>query len=216
MIDLTGKTFHRWTVIAEAGRRQRAVQWLCRCECGSKRVVGGQSLRAGTSKSCGCYGREIWKQQAAHMRSLKDTHGESNTPTWQSWRCMWARCTKPRTNGYKNYGGRGISICERWKDYRLFVEDMGHRPSGTTLGRKNSDLGYFPDNCRWETHAAQRRNSKQNVFFTFNSLRLCATDWARRLGLSTSAMGKRLSKWPLEKALTYPVQTNKQTTLKIS
>lgn len=87
-------------------------------------------------------------------------HGMSHTPTYKTWEMMMQRCTNPKFDSYSNYGGRGIEVCERWKDFRLFYKDMGDRPKGKTLDRKDNDGGYSPENCKWSTQSEQLRNTR--------------------------------------------------------
>jgi hypothetical protein len=125
------------------------------------------------------------------------------TPTHISWKSMLNRCLNPKADQYKQYGARGITVCERWRTFSNFLADMGERPAGMTLDRINPNGDYEPSNCRWASGKAQRRNSSQKVrYMTVNGETLCLQDWCKRLGLRENKVRYRLSQgWPEEKAL---------------
>ncbi len=135
---------------------------------------------------------------------IKHGHGRrsSQTRIWRAWKSMLQRCEAPNNRGYSRYGGRGISVCERWHDFSNFLADMGERPEGLTLDRINNDGNYEPGNCRWATIKEQSRNKSTNRFIEFNGERRCLTEWAEVLGIKTGTLQARLKKWPIEQALT--------------
>jgi hypothetical protein len=145
-IDLTRKKFGRWTVLsrdrnAPAGQ----ARWRCRCKCGTERTITGQALRTRNSRSCGCLNRElVIKQSTKHGHA---TGGISST--YHTWAGMIARCSSPANDAYADYGGRGIRVCERWSDFRKFLKDMGTKPSGKCLRRRDRDGGFASANCYW-------------------------------------------------------------------
>ncbi len=152
-IDLTGKRFNRWTVLRFMAVESGKSRWLCRCDCGAERKVAGTMLTRNRSKSCGC-----WRAEA--MGNTARRHGKTYSPTWKSWQAMHARCNYQCVNGYERYGGRGISVCERWKVFENFLADMGERPEGMTLDRIDSNRNYEPGNCKWSTRSEQQRNRR--------------------------------------------------------
>lgn len=156
--DISGQRFGRLVALERHGTSQPTM-WLCRCDCGATTAVRSRSLVAGLTRSCWCFRREV----VAQLGKRAATHGQTDTPTWRSWKSMLDRCTYPSSIGWKNYGGRGITVCERWRSFANFLADMGERPPGKTLDRKENDLGYSKANCRWATpkqQADNRRSSK--------------------------------------------------------
>lgn len=146
-----GAVFGRWTVTAaQDGRRVE-----CACACGTVRHVYRNSLLSGASTSCGCLQRE-------HAASAKRTHGMSDTPTYISWSSMMTRCSNPMCKSYPQYGGRGITVCERWLKFENFLEDMGERATtGLSLDRVDNSKGYEPGNCVWATRKTQAVNTRR-------------------------------------------------------
>lgn len=144
------------------------------------------------------------RRKWTHRLAIKYTdHGMSHTPTYKVWSCMLERCRNPNNKDYHNYGGRGITVCKRWQEtFTNFLEDMGERPKGLRLDRLNNDLGYFKDNCAWRTAREQAANTRVNHWIEFDGRKMILMDWARELNISESSLLRRLSKWPLEKALT--------------
>lgn len=147
-IDLSGKRFSNLVVVARVSSDKQGVRWSCQCDCGGTIVAYAKELRAGHTKGCGC-------------RQKRRTHGLSFTPTYRSWCAMHVRCGSPRHPAFHRYGGRGITVCDRWKGrggFDAFLSDMGIRPPGRTLDRINNDGKYEPGNCRWSTPKEQRAN----------------------------------------------------------
>ena len=153
-IDLTSKRFGRLVVIEKTDHKSnRSVVWRCKCDCGNETLVRNDSLRNGNTQSCGCLKKE-------QVSKAKTTHGKSYSPEYCSWYSMKARCYNPNHKHYKNYGGRGITVCDRWKDsFENFLADMGPRPSSKrSIDRIDVNGNYEPENCRWSTDVDQARN----------------------------------------------------------
>lgn len=202
---LAGFSVHMLVVIADLPIRNRHSWCLVRCDCGKTREVRSDEVLRGKVKSCGCQ----------TMRHGHAGRGDRRSPTWVSWRSMKQRCNVPGANGYARYGGRGITVCERWNaSFAAFLEDMGERPRGTTLDRIDNSKGYEPGNCRWTTVKEQQRNQRGNRLLTYRGETKCLTAWAETVGAANgigySALNHRINRgWAVERALTEPVQVRR-------
>lgn len=172
-IDLTGKQFGRLHVQSYAGLFKSKAFWTCRCECGKNACVAGQLLRSGKTTSCGCYRAEL-------MSKTKRKHGMVGTPEYHAYSAMLGRCLNQNNHKFAHYGGRGIKVCDRWKDsFVNFYKDMGSRPVGHSLDRIDVDGDYEPKNCRWATATQQAQNKTTNINLTYQNQTKCLTQWAR-------------------------------------
>jgi hypothetical protein len=184
LTDLSGRQFDRLTVIDFAGRNKwNQPMWKCRCNCTNERIVCGNDLRSGGTRSCGCLTKEVRKTQvgSAHP-NFKHGHALQNghSSTYRSWQAMINRCTNPAVPGWEYYGGRGIKVCDRWQGehgFENFISDVGLRPKGMTLDRKESNGNYEPLNCRWATAAAQdhNRRKRKNTLSQFRGVSTCVS-----------------------------------------
>lgn len=156
--DITNQTFERLYVLAYAGKKSHGASiWLCHCACGNFKRVRGDSLWTGKTKSCSCLQIDIVTRHGQARRTM----GWSST--YRSWQAMKRRCLNPKVRGYKNYGGRGITICERWlESFENFLADMGPRPPGMSLDRIDPNGNYEPGNCRWATAKEQSLNKRSS------------------------------------------------------
>lgn len=157
LIHLEGQIFGRLTVIGRSTVKSGdCFKWTCQCDCGKTKAVDGGNLRHGRTTSCGC----IQKERAAASNM---THGAVRSPEYKSWQAMKTRCLNPRNRKFPDYGGRGITICQEWvNDFTIFLWDMGPRPAGHTLDRKDNDGPYSKTNCRWATSLMQRHNRRDS------------------------------------------------------
>ena len=150
----SGEKFGMLTAVRKSPSKFRhSPRWLFLCDCGHESVCYTSKVISGEIKSCGC-----WRRESMRRRALK--HGLSNNPFYHVWKNMLRRCEDRNCPAWPNYGGRGISVCERWISIENFIDDMGHRPEGYTLERKNNDGNYEPDNCIWATRTSQNRNRR--------------------------------------------------------
>ena len=139
-------------------------------------------------------------------RVVKTPSWLANTPTHKIWAGMIARCYTATQTSYPRYGGRGISVCERWLKFENFLEDMGERPSGMTLEREDNDGDYSPENCRWATVTEQNRHKRSNLKITFRGATMTAAEWERELGYPYGLIWRRIKRlnWEVERALSTP------------
>jgi len=198
-----GQKVGRLTVIERTANRSEGNStracWLCRCDCGNTIIVTGHSLGkaqsgSGGTRSCGCL-----------MKEKPIKHGRCGTTAYKSWHMMLQRCSNPNNPAYKSYGGRGIRVCDEWKDFRNFYADMGDAPVGLTLDRVDNSLGYSADNCRWATRWEQGNNRRTNTFIAFKGEKLTMAQWAKKTGLGIYCLRNRLaSGWTIEKSISTP------------
>lgn len=206
LIDLTGKKFGRLTVIERGeGRYGGSAFWVCRCDCGNTVTVDGANLRSGNSTSCGCFKRE-------HPARLR--HGMSKTKLYGIWRAMKDRCQNPHTKFYKNYGGRGIAVCDEWKSPEKFFEwakENGYA-KGMTIDRIDVNGDYCPENCRWVSMEQQGNNKRNNVLFELDGKTQTLAQWCTELDCNYKTVYKRVFVlgWDFERAVKEPIQTNKR------
>lgn len=202
--NITGRVFGRLTVIKLLEQRDKFKKrcWECLCCCGNTINVSTHALIGGNTKSCGCYKIDTIKH-----------HGLCKTRVYRIWSGMWERCTNKYLPNYDRYGGRGITVCDRWKSFENFFEDMGHPPDGFSIDRINNDDGYYKENCRWATRKQQLRNTCRNNMITFRGETKCITDWASETGIEIYAISWRIKRgWSIEDALTRPVKHIKRKT----
>ena len=168
-------------------------EWLCSCDCGGSKRVLACALRLQEVKSCGCMGR-------------RHRHGGKGTRTYLIWKHMRDRCSNPKNRSWKNYGGRGIKVCEMWADFERFVKDMGEAPPSLTLERSNVDGDYEPQNCVWATRTEQARNKRNNLLIEFRGQTKPLSEWADLSPVSRQLVRTRFLRygWDFERALLTP------------
>lgn len=208
-LDLTGRRFGRWKVLQRAddyidstGRVYH--RWLCECSCEkhTKKVVLAKNLLRGSSQSCGCLVVDVVSEMFA-------THRKTNTRLYGIWSNMKKRCTNKNDPAYRNYGGRGISVCDEWNNYERFEEwAMSHGYSDLlTIDRIDNSKGYSPDNCRWATYKEQANNTRSNVHVVINGVDHTVAEWSDITGVPTYEIYFRMHHgWDGERAVMTPLQ----------
>lgn len=167
--NITGQRFGRLIALGPIGKTiHGSLIWRCQCDCGSVKDIDGQSLRKGLSQSCGCFQRDITQELGKSNTRHGAASGGNETPEFKAWLAMKGRCYNPNFRNYKNYGGRGISVCKRWlKNFENFLADVGLRPSPQhSLDRIDNNGNYCPENCRWATAKEQTTNRRNNRIVT--------------------------------------------------
>ena len=209
--SLVGRAFARLTVLrvyrTAPGTRSRAV---CRCECGRETDVQTNNLTSGNTTSCGCLGQQSRARNGRANRRHGHAANDRESGTYASWRGMLKRCERPVTDGFRHYGGRGISVCTDWRtSFDAFLADMGARPDGRTLDRIDSNRGYSKDNCRWSTVREQNRNKRNTYWVVFAGSRISLADLTDRLGFRRFTLRNRLKcGWSIERAAATPERTH--------
>lgn len=199
--DLTNKKFGRWTVLERAPNKNGAVYWKCKCDCGAIKEVKGSNLRLGNSKSCGCLSRELSSERMK-------IHGGRKTRLYEIWYNMRQRCYNSNIESYKNYGGRGIIVCNEWKNdfvsFRDWALSNGYTES-LTLDRIDVNKNYCPENCRWVSQLMQQNNRSNNHYITYNNQNKTLAEWARELNFTYKMLEHRINRgWTVEEAFTIP------------
>ena len=201
--NLIGQRFGRLVVIEEVERKGTNAQWLCKCDCGNEVKAITARLKNGHVKSCGCLSREITSK-------TKKTHGESKTKIYEVWCHMKARCYYPQTLNFHRWGGRGIRVCDDWKEsfesFKNWAIENGYQDN-LTLDRIDLNGNYEPQNCRWISRKEQSRNRSTNVVINGK----CLAEWAEIAGISLKLLHWRLKAgWDFEKAINTPVRQQKR------
>lgn len=188
-VDHTGKRFGRLTVKGEAGIMKSGHKaWLCICDCGNETIFRGTLLTQGVVVSCGCY-------RSDRGRDMLTIHGNYGHPLYQTWIHMKERCEDENNADYHNYGGRGITICERWLDsFENFITDMGERPDGMSLDRIDVNGNYEPKNCRWADAKTQANNTRRNLYFEYGGETLTLAQWSDRTGINYGTLLGRINR----------------------
>ncbi|HSW35847.1 MAG TPA: hypothetical protein VLH18_04500 [Candidatus Limnocylindrales bacterium] len=196
-----GDVFGRLTIVEELEKKNHNRQFLCKCECGAKTTVDSSKLISKNTQSCGCLKREI-------MANKNRTHGKSKTPLYSVWNSMKGRCYNPSDAGFRDYGGRGITVCGEWQEFEPFMEwalKSGYR-KGLTIERVDNNGNYEPQNCKWIPRSEQSANRRTNRYLKFRGNLKTMAQWSRDLGINYDTLKDRLNNgWPVERALTVPV-----------
>ena len=202
LIDLTGQRFGRLVVVERAESKGKRTMWKCLCDCGNTKVVGAGNLKNGHTTSCGC----VWHEVVPEVnRSINTRHGMSQTKLHKAWANMRYRCFNPRCKCYDNYGGRGITICDKWNEFEPFMEWALNNgfADGMSLDRIDVNGNYEPSNCRWVSWEVQENNKRNSSYLTLNGQTYTISEWARITGLKDSTIRERIKRgWTVEDALT--------------
>lgn len=208
-----GARYGRLTVIErKENNKHKIAMYLCKCDCGNEKVIKGTALRNGTTKSCGCYQRDVASATAKVYIASENfkpptryRHGYANTRLFEIWCRMRERCTNPAKDHYDRYGGRGIKVCNEWmKDFVPFKEwalANGYQDN-LSIDRIDNDGDYSPDNCRWATQSEQCRNRSNTVKLTHNGETKPLADWSELYGVKYKLAHERYKKgWPFERIM---------------
>jgi hypothetical protein len=196
--DFIGKKYSRWTVLEHVGsdeKFRRIVRVMC--DCGTERTVRMSELTYGRSQSCGCYNREVISRACTK-------HGVSHTsPLYKTWSAMKQRCYNPKQTAYKHYGGRGIYVCDEWREdfakFEKWCQENGYK-KGLEIDRIDNDRGYSAENCRWVTRRENMKNTRRNILVTYGGETKAVSDWCEQYELPHNVVTRRIDrKWPTEK-----------------
>lgn len=194
LVDRAGQRVGRLTVLGSPHKKGSGRQkwyWLCKCDCGTTLSVAAQRLSAGGTKSCGCLRKEA---AAAQCRS-RTTHGMGSTRIYNIWRKMQQRCTDPANPAWKDYGGRGISVCNEWladpAAFQSWAEGNGYKPS-LTIERIDNNGNYEPSNCRWASRVEQNHNKRNNFNIQVGAVTKCVSEWQAETGICRKVIANRI------------------------
>lgn len=191
--NIAGQRFGRAVALRKVGKNKWGyVLWEMRCDCNNTFVSVSRDISSGDTKSCGCY-----KSDITSARNFRHGHcgGEFNRE-YRIWTGLKTRCYNPKHYSYRHYGGRGIKVCDSWRnDFDQFLRDMGPAPSiKHSIGRINNDISYSKDNCEWQTQSQQARNTRRSHWLEAHGKRMVLKDWSEEIGVSPAAIRKRLSR----------------------
>lgn len=194
LLDLTGQNFSGWVVLKRdiSPSPRSDARWFCRCICGTLRTVVGIDLRRGVSTSCGCLNRlKTAQRNRDNANPLYATYPKEK----KVWESMKQRCTDPKAANFSKYGGKGVKVCKRWNNFANFIKDMGKRPEGWTLERKDNTVGYTPKNCMWAPHWHQIRNRSHAVKVVWGNTEVFLIDVCRRENVSYKCLWRCLKRY---------------------
>lgn len=199
-LDMLGMKIGRLTVVEFAGIQNSLVMWKCKCECGNEIIRSGSVLKRHRVNSCGCL-----QKDSTVARCWK--HGKTRDKTWKCWQNILFRCNNPKCKGFHNYGGRGITVCERWNSFDNFLSDMGDCPEGLTIERKDTNGNYCPENCIWADCITQQNNRRDNFIINFNGQEYTAAELGRKFNMNGCLISQRIRKgWDINDAINTPVR----------
>lgn len=197
-IDLIGFKYSRLTVVEKTNKKKYGkTLWKCKCDCGNFKEATSSSLKSGDVKSCGCLANETRKNNALKLNNEK--HGMSHSRLYRIYHNMVSRCYRKSVNGFENYGGRGIKVCEEWLGEDGFVNFMNWALSNgykhdLTIDRNDSNGNYEPSNCRWATHKEQANNTRKTTFLECNGEEHSISEWSEITGINANTIRSRLKR----------------------
>lgn len=190
--DLTGKKFNRLTVIRRVSNKGKSANWHCVCDCGNELEIISQSIKEGHTKSCGCLHKEV----ASNVNKTHGgTSGEKYHPLYATWAGMNRRCYSKTFHKFPDYGGRGISVCDRWRGvagFPNFVQDMGEKPKNHSLDRTDNNGNYCPENCRWADNRTQANNTRKNKSVVIDGVSKTYGEWGAESGVKPYLIRQRI------------------------
>lgn len=210
-INITNQRFGNLTVLRQSANMNKKTAWECLCDCGNVVTVTTSNLTCNRIKSCGCMKKEL-------LIKRNSTHNQRNTHLYEVWKSIKQRCKNPQSYAYKNYGGRGITICKEWNnDFKAFsdwsyangytTENRTSEKTKLTIDRINNDGNYEPSNCRWVTRSHQCKNKRNNKVILYHGKSLCLVDWCKELNLHYTTISGRISRgWSIEKSFETPTK----------
>ena len=212
--DVVGMKFGRLTALSLVPNNGKYKYFVnCVCECGNKKQVSKCSLVTGHVRSCGCL---LVDYLSTSEKKHRTTHGMRNSPEYNVWKSMKARCFRKNAIGYERYGGAGITVCDRWKNsFENFYADMGERPLGSSIDRIDNSKSYDPSNCRWATRTEQAVNRSKTIFIEIDGELICKAHAAKKYGISRTTFSQRLKRgWSVETALKTPPDIRRRSKLR--
>lgn len=197
-IDITGEKYGRLTVIKYVYTKKKRAYWLCRCDCGNETILSTTVLKSGNTKSCGCFQKE---QLRKNIRKVIEGNIRYKTETEKTlnlkYRSIKRRCYNPECEAYKNYGYRGIKMCDEWladfKNFYNWAVNNGYK-KGLTIDRIDVNGNYEPNNCRWISNLKQQNNKRNNRYLIYNGKKMTCSEWARELNIPIGTISYRVSK----------------------
>lgn len=208
-IDLTNKRFSRLIVLKQYGHNKyNQITWLCKCDCGNLIIVSGNDLTRNNTRSCGC----LYQDYLHNPRPNTQKHGKSNSRLYHIWRDMKLRCYNEKQIGYKNYGARGIKVCDEWQNnFKAFYDwaiDNGYK-NNLQIDRINTNGDYKPSNCRWVTPLGNSNNKRNNRFITYKGETKTIAEWSKSTNIPYHLIWNRLKRgWSVEDTFTRKVDNN--------
>lgn len=200
-LNLEGQKYWRLTALRRGPNRGKQTRWFCQCDCGNEALVSTSDMRTGNTTSCGCYHHErLRDDRLRHGGASRDIHGRTpggravRDPIYRVWTTMKERCLNPNSASFYKYGARGIYVCERWRySFEAFRDDMGPRPDGYSIERKNNNGPYSPDNCIWASQRTQMSNRRNSIRVEHQGRIISASEYAELMGVSSKRLYKVMS-----------------------